>query len=97
MKLVFSRHAWDDYLHWQKTDRRMVRRINVLIENILRSPSRESGSRNRSRTNWPAAGLAASTASTGSSTESKASPSKPSRPGITTDGSLNAVFAHTIL
>ena len=25
MKLVFSRHAWDDYLHWQKTDRRMVR------------------------------------------------------------------------
>ena len=38
MKLVFSRHAWDDYLHWQKTDRRMVRRINVLIENILRSP-----------------------------------------------------------
>ena len=38
MKLVFSRHAWDDYLHWQKTDRRIVRRINVLIENILRSP-----------------------------------------------------------
>lgn len=38
MKLVFSRHAWDDYLHWQNTDRRMVRRINVLIEDILRSP-----------------------------------------------------------
>ena len=38
MKLVFSRHAWDDYLHWQKTDRRMVRRGNMLVENILRSP-----------------------------------------------------------
>jgi len=38
MKLVFSRHAWDDYLHWQKTDRRIVRRINGLIENTLRSP-----------------------------------------------------------
>lgn len=38
MKLVFSRHAWDDYLHWQNTDRRMVRSINVLIEDILRSP-----------------------------------------------------------
>ena len=38
MKLVFSRHAWDDYLHWQNTDRRMVRRINVLIEDILRFP-----------------------------------------------------------
>ena len=38
MKLVFSRHAWDDYLHWQRADRRIVRRINMLVENILRSP-----------------------------------------------------------
>jgi len=43
MKLVFSRHAWDDYLHWQNTDRRMVRRINVLIEDILRSPFKGIG------------------------------------------------------
>ncbi len=68
MKLVFSRHAWDDYLYRQNTDRRMVRRINVLIEDILRSGSRESESRSHSRTNWPAAGLAASTLNTGSST-----------------------------
>ncbi len=38
MKLVFSRHAWEDYLYWQKTDRQSVRRINALIENIRRSP-----------------------------------------------------------
>lgn len=37
MKLVFSRHVWDDYLYRQNTDRRMVRRINVLIDDILRS------------------------------------------------------------
>ena len=43
MKLVFSRHAWDDYLYWQNTDRRMVRRINVLIEDILRSPFKGIG------------------------------------------------------
>ena len=37
MKLVFSRHAWEDYLYWQKTDRQIVRRINALIESIRRS------------------------------------------------------------
>ena len=43
MKLVFSRHAWDDYLYWQNADRRMVRRINELIEDILRSPFKGIG------------------------------------------------------
>lgn len=38
MKLVFSRHAWEDYLYWQKTDRQVIRRINALIESIRRSP-----------------------------------------------------------
>ena len=46
MRLVFSGHAWEDYLYWQSTDRRIVRRINALIENIRRSPlqgDREAG------------------------------------------------------
>ena len=38
MKLVFSELAWDDYLHWQKTDRKLVQRINDLIRDITRSP-----------------------------------------------------------
>ena len=38
MRLIFSREAWDDYLHWQKTDRRLLNRINLLIREILRSP-----------------------------------------------------------
>ena len=38
MKLVFSEHAWDDYLHWQKTDRKLLKRINLLIQDIQRSP-----------------------------------------------------------
>ncbi len=37
-KLVFSDEAWKDYLHWQETDRSMVRRINQLIKDIRRSP-----------------------------------------------------------
>lgn len=38
MKLVFSEHAWEDYLHWQHSDRRILKRINKLIEEIQRSP-----------------------------------------------------------
>ena len=38
MKIVFSRRAWEDYLYWQKTDRKIVQRINALIKEIQRSP-----------------------------------------------------------
>ncbi|MFV2059848.1 MAG: Txe/YoeB family addiction module toxin [Gammaproteobacteria bacterium] len=38
MNLIFSDNAWDDYLYWQKTEKKMVKRINSLIKNIQRSP-----------------------------------------------------------
>ncbi len=38
MRLIFSQDAWDDYLHWQKTDRKLLNRVNLLIRDILRSP-----------------------------------------------------------
>ena len=38
MKLVFSDHAWDDYLFWQKTDRKILKRIASLIKETKRSP-----------------------------------------------------------
>jgi toxin YoeB len=38
VRIVFSERAWDDYLHWQKTDRKMVQRINALIKQIQRAP-----------------------------------------------------------
>lgn len=38
MKLIFSEHAWADYLYWQRTDKKILRRINKLIEDIRRSP-----------------------------------------------------------
>jgi toxin YoeB len=38
VRLVFSEHAWDDYLYWQKTDRKVVARINHLIREIQRAP-----------------------------------------------------------
>ena len=38
MKLVWTKNAWDDYLHWQSTDRAILARINELIGDIRRSP-----------------------------------------------------------
>jgi len=38
LKLLFSDHAWDDYLFWQKTDKQILRRINNLIKDTMRNP-----------------------------------------------------------
>ena len=38
MKIIFSANGWDDYLYWQKTDQKMLKRINKLIKEICRSP-----------------------------------------------------------
>jgi len=38
VKLIFSEHAWNDYLYWQKTDRKILKRINLLIKDVRRSP-----------------------------------------------------------
>ncbi len=37
MRLVFSEHAWEDYLYWQRSDRKILKRINSLIQDIERS------------------------------------------------------------
>jgi toxin YoeB len=36
MKLIFADEAWEDYLYWQKHDKRMVERINKLIQETQR-------------------------------------------------------------
>ena len=38
MRLVFAEQAWEDYLHWQETDRRLLKRINALIKEAARTP-----------------------------------------------------------
>ena len=43
MKLVFSEQAWEDYLYWQKTDKKLVKRINELIKEITRMPQSGTG------------------------------------------------------
>ena len=38
MKLIFSDEAWEDYLHWQRQDKVVVKRINELITACKRDP-----------------------------------------------------------
>ena len=38
MKLVFSERAWEEYLYWQKQDRKILDRINKMISEIKREP-----------------------------------------------------------
>lgn len=38
MRLVFAPQAWEDYQHWQATDRPIVKRVNRLIDDMLREP-----------------------------------------------------------
>lgn len=38
MKLIFSENAWKDYLYWQRTDKKILKRVNLLIREIQRTP-----------------------------------------------------------
>jgi toxin YoeB len=38
LKLIFSEHSWDEYLYWQNTDKKILKRINALIRDIERMP-----------------------------------------------------------
>ena len=38
MRLVFTTHGWADYTYWQGADRLAVKRINRLLDAVLRDP-----------------------------------------------------------
>ena len=38
MRIVWTESAWTDYQYWQKTDRKILKRINELIKVCLRTP-----------------------------------------------------------
>ena len=41
MKLIFSEDAWDDYLYWQKEDKKILKRINDLIKDTKMNPGKK--------------------------------------------------------
>jgi toxin YoeB len=36
MRVVFTEESWEDYTYWQATDRKILKRINRLIDDIAR-------------------------------------------------------------
>lgn len=36
--LVFLPEGWEDYLYWQKQDKKTLRRVNQLLQGISRNP-----------------------------------------------------------
>lgn len=36
-KISFSEHAWQDYLYWQGQDKKVLKRINLLLQDIERN------------------------------------------------------------
>ena len=43
MIVAFSDKAWEDYLYWQKIDKKILKRVNLLIEDIKRNPLDKNG------------------------------------------------------
>lgn len=43
MRLVFWPTAWEDYLHWQAEDEKMLARLNALLKECLRTPFKGTG------------------------------------------------------
>lgn len=37
-QLAWTDEAWTDYVYWQHQDRKTLKRINKLIESVLRTP-----------------------------------------------------------
>lgn len=43
MKIVFTENAWEDYIGWQVNDKKVVKKINQLIRDIIRNPTEGIG------------------------------------------------------
>jgi toxin YoeB len=38
LKKIWSERSWDDYLYWQKQNKNLLKKINLLIKDIERNP-----------------------------------------------------------
>lgn len=52
MILSWASNAWEDYLYWQRTDRKKLKRINTIIKDIARHPFEGIGDPEPLRHNW---------------------------------------------
>jgi len=52
MLICWSEHAWQDYIYWQKQDKSILSRINLIIKDIKRSNFEGIGSPEPLKHNW---------------------------------------------
>lgn len=52
MNLLWAKTAWEDYLYWQETDKKTLKRINSLLQEIMRHPFTGIGDPEPLRHNW---------------------------------------------
>ncbi len=43
MKIIFLDAGWEDYLYWQVTDKSMLKKVNAMIKEIVRTPFEGTG------------------------------------------------------
>ena len=49
---VFAEQAWEDYLYWQQQDKKILKRINLLLKDISRDPFKGVGDPEPLKYNW---------------------------------------------
>ena len=42
-KLVWTNAAWEDYVYWQNQDKKTLKRINLLVKEVMRDPEVGTG------------------------------------------------------
>jgi len=52
MILSWAENAWEDYLYWQQTDKKTLKRINTLIKAIKRNAFEGLGDPEPLKHNW---------------------------------------------
>ena len=52
MILSWAENAWEDYLYWQQTDKKTLKRINTLIKDIKRNAFAGLGDPEPLKHNW---------------------------------------------
>jgi toxin YoeB len=43
MKIVFTKKAWNEYISWENEDKRILNKLNTLIEDIVRNGNKGLG------------------------------------------------------
>ena len=52
MILAWADDAWNDYLYWQAQDKKTLKRINLLIKDVMRHPFEGLGEPEPLKHNW---------------------------------------------